>query len=82
MKMQEEQSYQDRTAEAESTIRDLVNVARSSTDLAFRSVQKATASGVLHDWIETTDNHGDGPQSYNADRVRLVALINTAMLDA
>jgi len=37
---------------------------------------------VLHEWIETTDKLCDAPASYGADRARLVALINTVMLDA
>jgi hypothetical protein len=80
--MQEDQSYQDRTADAESTIRDIVNVGRASKDQAFRSNQKTVASGVFHNWIEITDEQGDAPESYNADRTRLIALIDAVMLDA
>ncbi|MBJ9696941.1 hypothetical protein [Burkholderia cenocepacia] len=80
--MQEVRSYQERTAAAESIILDLVQVARSSREVAFKNIQKATAAGVLHDWIETTERQCDAPRSYSADRDRLVSLINTAMLDA
>lgn len=82
MNMQQSQSYQSRTADAESQIRDIVSVGRASPDQVSRRVQKSVASGVLHEWIETTDKLCDAPASYGADRARLVALINTAMLDA
>lgn len=82
MDMQQAQSYQSRTADAESQIRDIVNVGRASPDQTIRRVQKSVASGVLHEWIETTDERGDAPASYGVDRARLVALVNTAMLDA
>lgn len=82
MDMQQAKSYQSRTAEAENEIRDLVRIGRASPDQAFRSIQKSVASGVLHEWIETTDELRDAPKSYNADRIRLIALINAAMSDA
>lgn len=78
--MQRRQLYRERTAEAKNTIHDIVVVARASPDPAFRRIQMASASGVLHDWIETTDHLGDASQSYTADRGRLVALIDTTML--
>ncbi len=79
--MQPGQSYQERTRETESTIRDLVLVGRASPDLTFRSMQKVAAFGVLREWIETTEELGDAPQSHSSDRGRLMALVNTTMLD-
>ncbi|GGD98204.1 hypothetical protein [Caballeronia grimmiae] len=82
MDMQRAQAYQSRTADAENEIRDIVSVSRASPDEAIRRIQKGFASGVLHEWVETTDELGDAPASYSTDRGRLVALVNAAMLDA
>lgn len=75
-------SYVDELKEVESLISDVVLVARSSSDMTVRALQKGIASGALHEWVERVELEGaDGTPGYAADRARLISQINTAMLD-